>query len=361
MIDVKQRLTAILQIAHVSDVHLTVGEPIWYRAMGVMQRDGNALMSDSEIALLLREFSINTPADKLAVPRVSGKDGDGFAVTYDAFRLRVDLVYANNRRLAMVMRKLNSRTPMVEEIGLPTALIEQIDRPTGLILVTGSTGSGKSTTLAALLENLNLKREGHIITIEDPVEYPIVSKKCKVTTREIGLERDASAFKHALRAALREDPDIVLVGEMRDLETIAIAIETAETGHLVLSTLHTNSAIKTVDRVLSFFPADEKDWARNIFSSVLNCVMSQTLVRRLNGNGRTLAYELMINSSNIASIIRDYKLQTLMNAIGQSGDSGQMLMNNKLAELVKMNAVSAEEALAAAYDPNDLRQKLNYH
>ena len=361
MIDITQRLTAILQISFVSDVHLTVGETIWYRAMGVMQRDGDSLISDSEIAVLLREFSINTAADKLALPRQSGKDGEGFAVTFDAFRLRVDLVYANNRRLAMVMRKLNGRTPLVEEIGLPQSLIEQIDRPTGLILVTGSTGSGKSTTLAALLENLNLKREGHIITIEDPVEYPIVSKKCKVTTREIGLERDASSFDAALRNAMREDPDIIMIGEIRDYETMRSAFSAAETGHLVLSTLHTNSAIKTVDRVLSFFPADEKDWARNVFSSVLNCVMSQTLVRRSNGNGRILAYELMINSSTIASIIRDDKLQTLTNAIGQSGDSGQILMNAKLAELVKTNVVSAEEALAAAYDPNDLRQKLNYH
>lgn len=361
MIDIKQRLTAILQIAHVSDVHLTVGEPIWYRSMGIMQRDSEVLISDSEITVLLREFNINVPPDKLAVPRLTGKDGDGFAVTFETFRLRVDLVYANHRRLAMVMRKLNSRTPLVEEIGLPAALIEQIDRPTGLILITGATGSGKSTTLAALLENLNLKREGHIIMIEDPVEYPIVSKKCKVTTREIGLERDASSFDAALRSAMREDPDIIMIGEIRDYETMRSAFSAAETGHLVLSTLHTNSAIKTIDRVLSFFPADEKDWARNIFSSVLNCVMSQTLLRRLNGNGRILAYELMINSVNIASIIRDDKLQTLMNAIGQSGDSGQMLMNNKLTELVKMNVVSAEEALAAAYDPNDLRQKLSYH
>ena len=361
MIDLKQRLTDILQNSFVSDVHLTVGEPVWYRAMGVMRRDGEPLISDSDVSMLLRDFGINTPADKLAVPRSSGKDGEGFAVTFGPWRLRVDLVYANGRRLAIVMRKLNSRMPTVEEIGLPAALIQQIDRPTGLILITGATGSGKSTTLAALLETLNSKREGHIITIEDPVEYPIHSRHCKVTTREIGAERDASSFDAALRSAMREDPDIIMIGEIRDYETMRSAFSAAETGHLVLSTLHTNSAIKTIDRVLSFFPADEKDWARNIFSSVLNCVMSQTLVRRADGKGRMLAYELMINSPNIASIIREDKLQTLMNAIGQSGDSGNMLMNNRLAEMVRSNQVSLEEALAAAYDPNELRNKLSYH
>ena len=360
MIDLKQRLHDILQNDFVSDVHLTVGEPVWYRAMGVMQRDSDSLISDSDVAMLLRDFGINTPADKLAVPRGTGKDGEGFAVSFGSWRLRVDLVYANARRLSIVMRKLNSRMPTVEEIGLPSALIHQIDRPTGLILITGATGSGKSTTLAALLEALNVKRDGHIITIEDPVEYPIHSKRCKVTTREIGLERDASSFDAALRSAMREDPDIIMIGEIRDYETMRSAFSAAETGHLVLSTLHTNSAIKTIDRVLSFFPADEKDWARNIFASVLNCVMSQTLVRRADGKGRVLAYELMINNSSIASIIREDKLQTLMNTIGQSGDSGQVLMNSKLADLVRTGMVSAEEALSASYDPNELRSKLSY-
>ncbi len=199
MIDLKQRLHDILQNNFVSDVHLTVGEPVWSRAMGNMQRDGDQLISDSDVAMLLRDFGINTPADKLAVPRMTGKDGEGFAVTFGSWRLRVDLVYANARRLAIVMRKLNSRMPTVEEIGLPNALIRQTDLPTGLVLITGATGSGKSTTLAALLELVNLKREGHIITVEDPVEYPICSKRCKVTTREIGLERDASSFDAALR------------------------------------------------------------------------------------------------------------------------------------------------------------------
>ncbi len=360
MIDLKQRLRDILQVSHVSDVHLTVGEPIWFRAMGVMQRDGEALISDSDIAMLLRDFGINTPADKLAVPRTTGKDGEGFAVSFELWRLRVDLVYANSRRLAIVMRRLNSRIPSTEEVGLPPAILQQVDRPTGLILITGATGSGKSTTLAALLDLLNQKREGHIITIEDPVEYPLYSRRCKVTTREIGLERDASSFDAALRSAMREDPDIIMIGEIRDYETMRSAFSAAETGHLVLSTLHTNSAIKTIDRVLSFFPADEKDWARNVFSSVLNCVMSQTLVRRADGNGRVLAYELMINTSNIAAIIREDKLQTLMNTIGQSGDSGQMLMNNKLTEMVRSNLVSMEEAMAATYDPNELRNKLSY-
>ena len=360
MIDIKQRLRDILQNAFVSDVHVTVGEPVWYRAMGVMRRDGDTLISDSDIALMLRDFCIHAPPDKLAIPRASGKDGEGFAVSFGEWRLRVDLVYANGKRLSLVMRKLNSTMPNVEEMGLPNSLIAQIERPTGLILITGATGSGKSTTLAGLLEWLNLRRQGHIITIEDPVEYPLCSKRCKVTTREIGLERDASSFDAALRSAMREDPDIIMIGEIRDYETMRSAFSAAETGHLVLSTLHTNSAIKTIDRVLSFFPADEKDWARNIFSSVLNCVMSQTLVRRADGRGRVLGYELMINSPSIAAIIREDKLQTLMNAIGQSGDSGQMLMNARLAELVRSGQVQAEEALAASYDPTDLRNKLNF-
>lgn len=355
MIDIKKKLLSVLETPHVSDVHLTVGEPLWVRAMGRMKRDSEEWMSDSEVAVLLREFGNSTPPDKLAMPRTNGKDGDAFAVTFGPYRMRVNIGYANNRKLCLVMRKLNSKIPTVAELSLPSHLVDQSNRPTGLILVTGATGSGKSTTLAALLDNLNETREGHIITLEDPIEYPMPSKRCKVTQREIGLERDASSFEAALRSAMREDPDIIMVGEIRDYETIRLAFSAAETGHLVLSTLHTNSAIKTVDRVLSFFSPEEKDWARNVFASVLNCVVSQTLVPRLDGNGRSMAYELMINSSNIASIIRDNKLQTLMNTIGQSGaESGQMLMNNKLAELVKTGVIAAEDAMAATYDPVNL-------
>ncbi len=359
--NIKRSLEHILQIAFVSDVHLTVGEPVWFRALGVMQRASGDLLSEPDIMVMLREFGIHSAPDKLAMPRGSGKDGDGFAVSFGDWRLRVDVVYANGRRLSVVMRKLNRCLPVAEDIGLPKALIQQIERPTGLVLITGATGSGKSTTLAVLLEWLNQRRQGHIITIEDPVEYPLASGGCKVTSREIGLERDASSFDAALRSAMREDPDIIMIGEIRDAETMRSAFSAAETGHLVLSTLHTNSAIKTIDRVLSFFSADEKDWARNIFASVLNCVMSQVLVKRADGLGRVLAYELMINSSAIASIIRENKLQTLMNAIGQSGDSGQVLMNVRLAEWVRTGQVLAEDALAVAYDPNDLRSKLNLH
>lgn len=350
----------ILAAKNVSDIHLTVGEPIWVRDNGRMYRHGTSLLSESDVAILLREFNINEFPEQLAKPKENGKDGNGFAVSFGEFRFRIDIVFANSRRVSMVMRKLNSNIPDVNEIGLPKALIDQTSRPSGLVLVTGATGSGKSTTLASLLENININGSGHIITIEDPVEYPLTSKGFKVTTREIGMERDASSFSAALRSAMREDPDIIMIGEIRDRETMRSAFSAAETGHLVFSTMHTNSAIKTIDRVLSFFPAEEKDWARNVFASVLNCVISQTLVLRTDGSGRMLSYELMINSPEISSIIRDDNLQTLMNAIGQSGDSGQILMNTHLAALVKSRMISTESAMNATYDPAGLRATLNY-
>jgi twitching motility protein PilT len=359
MLNIINDVLEIVSNKRVSDVHLTVGEPIWFRASGHMQRYSEDMLSGSDITILLREMGINDDPEHLAEPKESGKDGDGFAVELGNHRFRADIVFANGRQIAMVLRTLNSEIPTVETLGLPEALIKQTLRPTGIVIVTGATGSGKSTTLASLLNNINMKQTGHIITIEDPVEYPLKSIQCKVTTREIGMNRDASSFSAALRNAMREDPDIIMIGEIRDAETMRAAFSAAETGHLVFATLHTNSAIKTIDRVLSFFPADEKDWARNVFASVLNCVMSQTLVPRADG-GRALGYELMLNLPEVASVIREDKLQTMRNVIGQSGNSGQMLMNNCLLELVKNRTITAEAALAATYDPNELRGALSH-
>lgn len=351
-------LASLLERPYVSDIHLTVGEPVWYRESGTMNRCEGAVVEGGAFASLLKTFGLEADAARLAEPRESGKDGTGFAVTFQSFRMRGDLVLANQKQFSLVLRKLNSIIPSAKDLALPQHLIQQVERPTGLVLITGATGSGKSTTLAALLEHINTTKNGHIITVEDPMEYPLSSKMCKVTTREIGLDKDASSFGSALRSAMREDPDVVMIGEVRDYETIRAAMSAGETGHLVLATMHTNSAIKTVDRALSFFPADEKDWARNVLSSVLNCVMSQVLVPRKNGEGRVMGYELMINEGSISSLIRDNKIHNLTNQISQSSASGQILMNAHLRKLIQSGTITLESALAVAYAPRDLQEEM---
>jgi twitching motility protein PilT len=241
----------------------------------------------------------------------------------------------------------------LRDIGLPDKIRELLYRPRGLILVTGPTGSGKSTTLASMVNYINETRDGHIITIEDPIEYYHNHKRCIVTQREVHV--DVPSFSEAIRRALRQDPDVILVGEMRDLETIEAAISAAETGHLVFGTLHTNSAAKTVDRIVDAFPANMKDMIRTQLASSLVAVISQVLCKKI-GGGRIAAYEIMVNTTSIGSLIRENKTFRITSDIQTGAQLGMITMDTHLMSLVNRELVTPDEALEKAQDPNLMRE-----
>ncbi len=226
----------------------------------------------------------------------------------------------------------------------------------GLILVTGATGSGKTTTLAATLEHLNEFGSGHIITLEDPVEYQIRSRNCLVDQRQLG--RDVPSFHHGLRSSLRQDPDIILVGELRDFETVKTALDAANTGHLVFGTLHTNSAQQTLERLTSFFPDDRRDWAQAVISQVLLGVLSQVLVPRKDGKGRLMVAETLINTPDVRQLIREGKSHMIFNAMDTGSSRGHLLLNKLLLEQIGRGVITADDALYATYDPNNLMKEL---
>lgn len=265
-------------------------------------------------------------------------------------RFRCNL-YRDRKGMGGVFRVIPSKIITAEDMGLSKQILELCFLSKGLVLVTGPTGSGKSTTLCALIDYINRHRTDHIITIEDPIEFVHENKKCLINQRQVGEHTDS--FKNALRAALREDPDIVLVGEMRDLETVSIAIETAETGHLVFGTLHTSSAASTVDRIIDQFPADRQDQIRVMLASSLKGVISQMLCRKI-GGGRTPALEVMIGISSIANLIREAKIFQIPSVIQTSKKQGMCLMNDSLLDLVKRKVVEPEEAYSKAVDKTGL-------
>jgi twitching motility protein PilT len=266
----------------------------------------------------------------------------------------VDFVRANNdgrfrasivrQRLGidLVFRIINSRVRTMDELGLPESLKPLTRYQNGLILVTGSAGSGKSTTLAALVEQVNLERREHIITLEDPIEYIFEPKGCHITQREV--HTHTRSFSTALRGALREDPDVIMVGEMRDLETISLAITAAETGHLVLGTLHTGNASRTLDRLLDVFPVDQQEQVRIMVSESLRGIISQQLVPSADGNGRVLALEVLTNTPAVANVIREAKTYMLPGIIQTGKKQGMQLMDDALMALSEQGAISREEA-----------------
>jgi twitching motility protein PilT len=254
-----------------------------------------------------------------------------------------------------VLRCIPSRIVPAVELQIPQVLIDLCQMPKGLILVTGPTGSGKSTTLAALIDHINSTRPGHIVTIEDPVEFIHANKRSLVNQREVGTHTDS--FKKALRAALREDPDVILVGEMRDLETIAIAVEMAVTGHLVFGTLHTSTACGTVDRIIDQFPADQQNQIRTMLADALIGVVSQMMCRK-NGGGRAAAYEVMVVNTAVANLIREGKTFQIPSLMQTGKALGMRLLNDCLAEMVGKGTIAAEEALAKAIDKESLRVRL---
>jgi twitching motility protein PilT len=343
------RLLKQLVASKGSDLHMSVSAPPMIRRDGEMEA--------------LAGFPPLTPEsmERMIMPIVPARNKEEFARTHDSdfayelpglCRFRANL-FVDLKGVGAVFRVIPSKILSVEELGIPKEVLSLCHLPKGLVLVTGPTGSGKSTTLAALIDYINRNRSDHIITIEDPVEFVHPNKKCLINQRQVGEHTDS--FKKALRAALREDPDIVLLGEMRDLETIAIALETAETGHLVFGTLHTSSAPATIDRIIDQYPPEQQNQIRVMLANSLKGVMAQMLCKKI-GGGRAAAWEIMFGVPSISNLIREQKIFQIPSIMQTGRKLGMALMNDSLFKLVKDGLVAPEEALAKANDKPGLTQ-----
>ncbi|QGU33859.1 type IV pilus twitching motility protein PilT [Thermochromatium tepidum] len=328
-----------------SDLHLSAGLPPMIRVDGDMRRINVPPLEHRAVHSLVYDIM----NDK------QRKDYEEFLETDFSFeipgvaRFRVN-AFNQKRGAAAVFRTIPSKVLTLEELKAPKIFKEIIDVPRGLILVTGPTGSGKSTTLAAMIDYLNDNKYEHILTIEDPIEFVHISKKCLINQREV--HKDTLGFSEALRSALREDPDIILVGEMRDLETIRLALTAAETGHLVFGTLHTTSAAKTVVRIIDVFPAAEKDMVRAMLSESLRAVISQTLLKRT-GGGRIAAHEIMIGTPAIRNLIREAKVAQMYSAIQTGQAHGMQTLDQNLKELLLKGLITRADARAKAQNKED--------
>lgn len=334
-----------------SDLHLSAGwRPRWRIDGNINEMSDAPILGKEEVFDLVKSIlpERNTAQFK------SDNDTDFAYAIPGVSRFRVNL-FRDNKGVGGVFRQIPDKILSIEQLGLPPVASQLCQYPKGLILVTGPTGSGKSTTLAAMIDNINKTRLSHIITLEDPIEFVHKSQKCLVNQREIGPH--STSFARALRAVLREDPDIVLVGEMRDLETVALALETANTGHLVFGTLHTNTAISTVARIIDMFPAEQQNQVRAVLADTLKGVIAQTLCRRI-GGGRVAALEILISDTAIANLIREGKTHQVLSAMQTGKMRGNRLLNEELQRLVKENVVSLEEAMNKAVDKIDLAAKL---
>src|SRR5476651_2006645 len=333
-----------------SDLHLQVGQPPTLRLSGSMTPIDGPALTPNDTEKLMQSI---TPDGHVSSVKLNGGADFGFAFGEKA-RFRVSVMKAKGN-YGMVLRQIPNKFYGLRDIGIPDKIRELLYRPRGLFLVTGPTGSGKSTTLASMINYVNENRDGHIITIEDPIEYYHNHKRCVVTQREIGV--DVPSFAEAIRRALRQDPDIILVGEMRDLETIEAAISAAETGHLVFGTLHTNSAPKTVDRIIDAFPANMKEMIRMQLSTSLIAVVSQVLCKKI-GGGRVARSEIMITTSSIASLIRENKTFRITSDIQTGASLGMITMDTHLMSLVNREIITHDEAVEKSQDTVLMREKL---
>lgn len=332
-----------------SDLHIQVGQSPTLRISGRMVPVDGPALEPSDTEALMR--SITSEASQESIKKTGGADF-GFAYL-DIARFRVSVLKAKGS-YGMVLRTIPNEFFKLEDIGLPDTIKDLLTRPRGLILVTGPTGSGKSTTLASMINWLNETRQGHIITIEDPIEYYHDHKKSIVTQREVG--SDTISFADAIRGALRQDPDVILVGEMRDLETIEAAVSAAETGHLVFGTLHTTGAARTVDRIVDAFPEATKEQIRTQLASSIVAVISQVLCRK-NGGGRVAGYEIMVTTNSIAALIRENKSYRISSEIQTGAQHGMIDLDSHLTSLVNRGLIEPEEALEKSQKPVDLRKR----
>lgn len=336
---------------HASDLHLTVGVPPIIRVNGSLNKLDFSELGVEDTQRLLDEF--------LAEPRRTQFQQNGevdFSYTiYGLSRFRVN-AFRQRGSVAIAIRLIPERVPSMEELHLPDIVRELAGKPRGLVLVTGPTGSGKSTTMAAMIDLINHDRACNILTLEDPIEYLHRHKKSIINQREVG--SDSRSFATALRAALREDPDVILVGEMRDMETIGIAVRAAETGHLVLATLHTSDAAQTVDRIIDVFPPYQQQQVRTQLSLALQGILSQQLLPRKNGKGRIVAVETLVATPATRNLIREGKSHQLLSVIQTGAKFGMQSMDFALRDLCRSGEVAQEEALMRASDPEYFRSLL---
>ncbi len=332
-----------------SDLHITTGSPPQLRIDGKMIPLKTAPLSASETKQLC--YSILTDSQKHKFEESNELDLSFGVKGLSRFRANI---FTQRGAVAGAFRTIPFRILTFEELGVPPVVAELARKPRGLVLVTGPTGSGKTTTLAAIIDKINTERNEHIITIEDPIEYLHAHKGCVVNQREIGA--DTVSFKNALKYILRQDPDVVLIGEMRDLETIESALVVAETGHLAFATLHTNSAVQTINRIIDVFPPYQQPQVRAQLSFVLEGVVSQTLIPRADGSGRALALEVMVPNAAIRNLIREDKVHQIYSQMQVGQDKfGMQTMNQCLAILYKKRLITLEDAFGRTSDPDELR------
>ena len=329
-----------------SDLHLSAGLPPMIRVHGDVRRINVEALDHKTVHAMV--YDIMNDAQRKQYEEFLEVD---FSFEIEGLaRFRVN-AFNQNRGAAAVFRTIPSKILTLEQLNAPKIFGDLALKPRGLVLVTGPTGSGKSTTLAAMVNYLNETEYGHILPVEDPIDFVHEAKRCLINQREV--HRDTMSFNNALRAALREDPDVVLVGEMRDLETIRLALTAAETGHLVFGTLHTSSAAKTIDRIVDVFPAAEKDMVRSMLSESLRAVISQTLLKTKDGQGRVAAHEIMIGTPAIRNLIRENKIAQMYSSIQTGQSMGMQTLDQCLADLVRRNVVSAAEARMKAQNKDN--------
>lgn len=324
-----------------SDLHLVSGQPPALRLHGDIERIRYNVLSNDDLRNLLYEI---TPEEKIKVFEETGDVDFGYEIPGLA-RYRANY-FMQKYGIAAVFREIPSDILTAEQLGLPPVISKLANLPRGLVLVTGPTGSGKSTTLAAIIDQANKTRKDHIITVEDPIEFVHKSQGCIVNHREVGMH--TKSFSSALKGALREDPDIILVGEMRDLETISLAIEAASTGHLVFGTLHTSSAAKTVDRVIEVFPSSEQAQIRSTLSDGLRAVVAQVLFKRIDKKGRCAALEVMVATPAVRNLVRESKTHQLPSMIQTGKQYGMQLLDDAIMQLYQKGWISPDEAYAKA-------------
>ena len=332
-----------------SDIHLTVGAPTVIRVNGELQKYQE--LSDQVVHRTIVSI-LSAEQEKLLT---EGHDIDFSFELKNGARQRVN-VFHQEGKLACSIRLLNSKIPNLDQLGMPPVVLELAKKRKGLVLVTGPTGAGKSTTLAAMIQHINETRACHIITIEDPIEYRYTQAKATIHQREIG--RDVPSFDYALRSALREDPDVILIGEMRDYETIMLALTAAETGHLVFGTLHTSSAAQTVDRIIDVCPNESKEQVRSQLSNMIQGVISQTLVPLQDKKGRCAAVEIMLGTDAIKNLIRSNKVAQMETTMQGSVQQGMQTLIDGLAKLYRSGKISYQTALEYSNNPTEMEKKL---
>ena len=334
-----------------SDLHLAAGLPPALRVRGEIERIKFKVLDSDDLRAMLYEIA---PEQKIKMFEESGDIDFGYEIPGLA-RYRANFFMQRNG-VAAVFREIPSAIMTADQLGLPPVVSKLATLPRGLVLVTGPTGSGKSTTLAAIVDVANRARKDHIITVEDPIEFVHQSQGCIVNHREVGVH--TNSFSTALRGALREDPDIILVGEMRDLETISLAVEAASTGHLVFSTLHTSSAYKTVDRVIEVFPSQEQPLIRSTLADGLRAVIAQTLFKRIDRKGRVAALEILIANPAVRNLVREGKTHQIPSMIQTGKKYGMILLDDSIMDLYKKGIISAEDAYAKSNEKGRFRAML---